>query len=147
MQLHQLNPKHKPKKRKRVGRGGKRGTYSGRGMKGQKSRAGRRLKPVIRQIIKRYPKLRGYRFKKIRPKIAVLNLELLEKRFKASEIVSPKTLLERRLIRRIKGRTPQVKILAKGKLTKKLTFEKCQVSKQAHDKIKKTGGTVKMTNN
>lgn len=63
MQLHELRPLHRGKKRKRVGRGGKRGTYSGRGQKGQKSRAGRRLKPVIREIIKRYPKLRGYKFK------------------------------------------------------------------------------------
>jgi large subunit ribosomal protein L15 len=46
-----------------VGRGGKKGTYSGRGIKGQKSRAGKRLEPIIRSIIKRYPKLRGYRFK------------------------------------------------------------------------------------
>jgi large subunit ribosomal protein L15 len=63
MQLHQLKPIHKLKKRKRVGRGGKKGTYSGRGIKGQKARAGRRLKPAIRELIKRYPKLRGYKFK------------------------------------------------------------------------------------
>jgi len=36
MQLHQLKPNHKKKSRKRVGRGGKKGTYSGKGMKGQK---------------------------------------------------------------------------------------------------------------
>lgn len=41
MQLHELKPKHKAKKKKRVGRGGKRGTFSGRGVKGQKARAGR----------------------------------------------------------------------------------------------------------
>lgn len=63
MQLHELRPKHKIKKGKRIGRGGKRGTYSGRGMKGQKSRAGTRFEPIIRGLIKRYPKLRGYRFK------------------------------------------------------------------------------------
>jgi len=59
MQLHELKPIHKLKKRKRVGRGGKKGTYSGRGIKGQKSRAGRKLKPAIRELIKRYPKIRG----------------------------------------------------------------------------------------
>jgi large subunit ribosomal protein L15 len=63
MQLHEIKPTHKLKKRKRVSRGGKRGTYSGRGQKGQLSRAGRKLKPLIREIIKRYPKLRGYKFK------------------------------------------------------------------------------------
>src|SRR4030043_532865 len=55
----QMKPKHKLKKKKRVGRGGKRGTYSGKGIKGQKSRAGRKMVPVIRELIKKYPKLRG----------------------------------------------------------------------------------------
>lgn len=63
MQLHELKPNHKLKKTKRVGRGGKRGTYSGHGIKGQKSRAGRKMQPIIRNIIKRYPKLRGHKFK------------------------------------------------------------------------------------
>jgi large subunit ribosomal protein L15 len=62
MQLHELRPIHKPHKKKRIGRGGKKGTYSGKGIKGQKSRAGRKFKPLIREIIKRYPKKRGYKF-------------------------------------------------------------------------------------
>ena len=69
MQIHQLKPTHKNKPRKRIARGGKRGTYSGKGMKGQKSRAGRRFKPVIRELIKKYPKLRGYRFKSLKKKV------------------------------------------------------------------------------
>lgn len=142
MQLHQLSSKYQLQRRKRVGRGGKRGTYSGRGVKGQKSRSGRRLKPVIRQIIKRYPKLRGYRFKSKHLKPVAINIEILEKKFKSSEIVSPKTLLEKRLVRRIKGRTPEVKILGKGKLTKKLVVKSCQVSKQAKEKIEKANGTI-----
>ena len=59
MQLHELRPVHKNKSKKRIGRGGKRGTYSGRGMKGQKSRAGRKIRPAIRDLIQRTPKLRG----------------------------------------------------------------------------------------
>jgi len=47
MQLHQLKPNHKKKSRKRVGRGGKKGTYSGKGMKGQKSRAGKSHELVL----------------------------------------------------------------------------------------------------
>ena len=62
MQLHDLKPNNKSKEKKRVGRGGKKGTYSGKGMKGQKSRAGRKLEPPIRGLIKRYHKLRGYKF-------------------------------------------------------------------------------------
>ena len=52
MQLHQLKPSHKRKRPKRIGRGGKRGTYSGRGVKGQRSRAGRKFKPAIRELMK-----------------------------------------------------------------------------------------------
>ena len=143
MELHELRPKYKRKKRKRVGRGGKRGTYAGRGIKGQKARAGRRLKPVIQELIKRYPKLRGYKFKKVELKPAIVNIETLEKKFKTGEIVNPKTLLEKKIIRRIKGRIPKVKILAKGKLTKALTIEGCLVSKSAEEIIKKAGGTIK----
>ncbi len=54
-----LQPNIKEKSKKRVGRGGKRGTYSGRGIKGQKSRAGRKMRPAIRDLIQRTPKLRG----------------------------------------------------------------------------------------
>lgn len=142
MQLHQLHPKHKLKKKKRVGRGGKRGTYSGRGIKGQKARAGRKLVPVIRGVIKRYPKLRGYRFRKGGKNVAIVNVGILDKKFNDSEIITPKILLERRLIRRIKGKIPQVKILGKGELTKKLIIENCEVSKSAKKKIEKAKGEI-----
>lgn len=143
MQLHQLRPNHKLKQRKRIGRGGKRGTYSGRGMKGQRSRAGRRLKPAIRGLIKRYPKLRGYKFKPLKPKPAIVNIETLEKKFKSGDKINPQILLEKKIICRIKGRIPKVKILGKGKLTKALTIEGCQASKQAREKIEKVHGLVK----
>lgn len=143
MQLHELKPLHKKKNPKRVGRGGKRGTYSGRGIKGQKARAGRRLKPVIRELIKKYPKIRGYRFKKVELRPAIVNIETLEKKFQTGEMVNPRVLLERKIIRRIKGRLPQVKILAKGKLTKKIIIENCQISKSAKEKIEKVGGQIR----
>ncbi len=143
MQLHELKPTHRKKTRKRVGRGGKRGTYSGRGMKGQKSRSGRRLKPAIRSVLKRYPKLRGYRFSSRSRKPAIVNLAELEKKFKAGGTVNPQTLLENKLIRKIKGKMPPVKILGKGKLSKSLTVEGCKISKGAADQIKKANGLVK----
>lgn len=59
MQLHEIQPVHENKSKKRIGRGGKRGTYSGRGMKGQKARAGRKIRPAIRDLMQRTPKLRG----------------------------------------------------------------------------------------
>jgi len=143
MQLHELKPIYKFKKAKRVGRGGKRGTHSGRGIKGQSARAGRKMKPIIRELIKRYPKLRGYKFKRVNLKPAVVNIEILEKKFKSADVISPKVLLEKRIICRIKGRIPKVKILANGKLTRALIIENCQVSKSAKEEIEKAGGAIK----
>jgi large subunit ribosomal protein L15 len=140
MQLHQLKPIHKFKKKKRIGRGGKRGTYSGRGIKGQKARAGRKIRPEIRDFIKKIPKKRGYKFK-AQSKPQIVNLKDLEKHYKEGEVVSPETLFKKGLIVKVKGRTPkQVKILGKGlvrrsskseggKLTKKLEFKDCKLSK------------------
>jgi len=147
MQLHELRPIHKSKKSKRIGRGGKKGTYSGRGIKGQKSRAGRRFKPVIRELIKKYPKLRGYRqrskVKNKKLKVVTINLEALERKFSSEEKVTSETLREKRLIRKIKGKIPEVKILAKGKFSKPLTVEGCLVSKKAKEIIEKVHGMVK----
>jgi large subunit ribosomal protein L15 len=143
MQLHEIHPIHKLRKGKRVGRGGKHGTYSGKGAKGQCARSGRRFKPAIRELIKRYPKLRGYKFNVWRTGPAILNIEDLEKIFNANETVSPKILLERKLISNIKGKIPKVKILGRGNLTKQLTIEGCFVSKQAKDKIEKVSGIIK----
>ena len=115
-------------------------------MKGQKSRAGRRLQPVVRELIKRYPKLRGYRHKTKNQALGlepqVVNLSLLEKKFGTDEKVNPELLLEKGLVRRIRGRTPQVKILGGGDIKKALTIEGCQASKEARKKIEKAGGKV-----
>lgn len=140
MQLYHLKPIHKSKKKKRIGRGGKRGTYCGRGIKGQKARAGAKIRPALRDFIKRIPKKRGYRFKPIRVKPQIVNLKDLEKYFSAkggsSEKITPKTLLEKGLIDKVKGRMPKVKILGKGSLSKKLTIEECSMSKSAEKKLK-----------
>lgn len=137
MQLHQLKPKHKSKIKKRIGRGGKRGTYCGRGVKGQKSRAGRGPRPAMRDIIKKIPKKRGYRFKSIKIKPQIVNLKDLEKHFKSGGKVTPETLLEKGLIDKVKGELPEVKILGKGKLTKKLEIKNCQMSKSVKHEVAK----------
>ncbi|MBU1045866.1 50S ribosomal protein L15 [Patescibacteria group bacterium] len=142
MQLHQVKPRHKNKDRKRIGRGGKRGTYSGRGMKGQKSRASRKLEPIIRGLIKRYPKLRGYRFSSKGEPIFVINLKTLQEKFDDSAAISPLALLDKKLIHKIKGQMPLVKILGEGEVTKKFIIKGCKISKQAEEKIKKAGGSV-----
>jgi large subunit ribosomal protein L15 len=151
MQIHQLQPKHKNRGRKRVGRGGKKGTYSGRGMKGQKQRAGRKMEPIIRSLIKRYPKLKGYRSFRFDNEFAVVNLDVLEKSTKDGEIINPENLIKKGIISNIKGKGPRgypkVKILGgpKGtpKLTKKLVFENCKASKTAKEAIEKAGGSIK----
>ena len=65
MQIHNLKRQHKNKKDRIVGRGGKHAKTSGRGGKGQTARAGNKRRPEMRDIIKKLPKRRGYRFKSI----------------------------------------------------------------------------------
>jgi large subunit ribosomal protein L15 len=142
MQLHQLKPKHKLKEKKRIARGGKRGTYAGRGIKGQKSRAGKKFAPVIRGLIKKYPKLRGYRNNAPDKNRVVVNLEVLNREFNDSEVVSPKNLLEKKIISKIKGKLPKVKILARGEIGKSLNIKDCELSKNARDKIGKAKGKI-----
>ena len=143
MQLHELQRKHKNKGKKRVGRGGKKGTYSGKGNKGQKSRAGRKMVPIIRELIKRYPKLKGYRAFVLPKNIVVVNLEVLEKNTKDGETINPEKLIKKGIISNIKGKTPKVKILGTGKITKKLVFENCKFSKSAKEAVEKSGGSIK----
>ena len=145
MQIHQVKPTIKKKSKKRVGRGGKRGTYSGRGSKGQKAH-GVRIRPHLRDIIKRLPKKRGYRFHSIQKKPIVINLEILEKKFKEGDMVTPKILVEKGIIGLEKGRIPEVKLLGSGNVTKKLLVSECQISASAKEKIIKAGGAVKIKN-
>jgi len=137
MQLHQLIPKTKHHSKRRVGRGGKRGTYSGRGIKGQKARAGAKIRPQERDLLKKIPKLRGYKFKSFRPKSAVVNLGDLDKKFNSGEVVSPENLLKVGLISKIKGRVPKVKILGRGELKKKLNFKNVEFSRSAAKQVNK----------
>ncbi|MES2023783.1 MAG: hypothetical protein V4439_03805 [Patescibacteria group bacterium] len=69
MQTHNLKREHKNKKDRIVGRGGKHAKTSGRGGKGQTARAGNKRRPELRDIIKKLPKNRGYRFKSFRKAI------------------------------------------------------------------------------
>lgn len=148
MQLHQLQPKTKRKSTKRVGRGGVRGKTSGRGHKGQKSRAGHRIRPEIRDAIKKLPKKRGFGKNRARSGIhgskpVTVNVGSLDSHFSAGDRVTPRILVDKGLIRKKKGSHTAVKILGQGALTKKLSFEKCLTSKSALEKITKAGGNVK----
>lgn len=135
MQIHNLQPSHPLKQKKRVGRGGKRGTYSGRGMKGQKSRAGRRIKPASREMILKLPKRRGAHFKPVSTKPVVINLEAIEKAYQSGEVVNQETLLSKKLIKKFGSRFPRVKILGKGHLSKSLKFEGVAMSQSVKEKL------------
>ena len=122
------NSLQKDRKKKRVGRGGKRGTTSGRGTKGQKSRSGHRIRPAERDLLIRIPKLRGYRNKSIQKKLGVINVQELS------------NLTDKIFTKKILG---NVKILGIGELSRPVTVEGLTVSKSAKEKIEKAGGTVK----
>lgn len=143
--LNSLKRTTENKKPKLVGRGGTRGKTSGRGTKGQKARAGHKIRPHIRDIIKKYPKLRG-RGKNINKAFVlrpmVVNLSVLNKRFEEGSAVTPSVLFAKGLITRTRGVLPHVKILATGEITKKLEIFDCEVSASAKTKIEKAGGKV-----
>lgn len=144
MQLHELKRVTPNKNSKRVGRGGKRGKTSGRGTKGQKARSGHRIRPAIREILKKLPKQRGYAFASIQAPALAVNLKALEANFKAGDIVNPKVLAERGLIRIRKNASTAavVKILGTGEITKSLTVSGCTFSKTAKAAIEKAGGSI-----
>jgi len=148
MQLHTLKRNHSNKRKKRVGRGGLRGKTSGRGHKGQKSRSGRKMRPESRDIIKKIPKMRGHGKHRAtsvyatRAKASVVNLGALDRNFQDGQTVSPKTLAERKLIRKNGRFFPDVKILSHGDLSKKLIFSNVSFSAVAKEKVESSGSTI-----
>lgn len=142
MELNKLKRQHPNKKSQQVGRGGTRGKTSGRGGKGQTARAGNKRRPEIRDIIKKLPKLRGYRFNSASIKSTPVNVTALNV-FDTGAVVNPASLFEKNLIRRVSGILPKVKILGGGELTKKLSISDCKISKSARLKIEKAGGSIK----
>lgn len=86
MQIHELKRKNKNKKDRMVGRGGKHAKTSGRGGKGQTARAGNKRRPELRDIIKKLPKLRGYRFNSVKKQVVIAEEKLAAKTEKYSEI-------------------------------------------------------------
>ena len=144
MQIHELQPRHRSQGKKIIGRGGKKGSYSGRGGKGQTARSGSKMVPIIRELIKRYPKLKGYRGLTLEDNTVVVNIGVLEKHFKDAETVNPQNLIAKKIIRTVKGKVPAVKILGTGALTKKIIVERCKISATAKAAIEKAGGSVKI---
>ena len=152
LDLSNLKPAQARKDRKRVGRGlgsGK-GRYSGRGLKGQKSRSGsKKMRAGFEggqmPLYMRVGKLRGSTSKDAMPigpfmtRTQPVNLKALEERFEAGAEVTPEALKAKRLIRSIRI---DVKVLGVGELTKALTVHAHGVSASAREKIEAAGGTI-----
>ncbi len=122
-----------------MGRGDK---TAGRGTKGQKARAGAKIRPAIRDIIKKLPKQRGYRFHSFRPRPVAVDLTRIAERFSNGHTVDLSSLLARGLIRRMKGRMPMVKVLGSRPIQKRLTFRGLEFSAAARARVQEAGGTV-----
>ncbi|MFN8223479.1 MAG: 50S ribosomal protein L15 [Gaiellales bacterium] len=152
LNLSSLKPAQPRKDRKRVGRGlgsGK-GRYSGRGIKGQKSRSGSHkmhagFEGGQMPIDMRLPKLRGNTSADAMPigpfrtYSQPVNLRSLEERFEKGEAVTPEALKAKGLIRKV---SVDVKILGVGELTKSLTVSAHGFSKTAKEKIEAAGGSI-----
>jgi len=143
--LSDLRPNPGAKKRKkRVGRGigSGHGKTSGRGTKGAGARSGKEKGPWFEggqtPLYRRVPK-RGFKnpFKK---EYAIVNLEVLENKFKENEEVTPIILRERKIVKK----NLPVKVLGKGEITKPLILKVHAISSSAKEKIEKVGGKVEI---
>ena len=131
------------KDRKRVGRGdgSGHGTYSGRGCKGQKSRAGFRMRPGFEggqlPLIKRLPRKRGF-VNIFRTEYSIVNLGSLNA-FEAGSEVTPEALVAAGVVKSL--RQP-IKVLAEGGIDRPLTIKANRFSAAAKAKIEAAGGKV-----
>ena len=127
--------------RKRVGRGNAsgHGTYSGRGLKGQKSRAGGGVKPGFEggqlPLVRRMARKRGFT-NAFRIEYEPLNVSRLA-RFPAGSEVTPETLVSARIIKN--GKRP-IKVLGEGNLKAAITVRAHKFSATARQKIEAAGG-------
>jgi len=153
LNLSNIQPAQERVDRKRVGRGPGSGTgrYSGRGIKGQKSRAGSHkvragFEGGQMPIYMRIGKLRGSTSKDAMPvgpfrtETVPVNIRDLD-RFDAGAEVTPESLVEKRLIKNTKI---DVKLLGTGEISKKLTVRVHAISAVAREKIEQAGGTVEL---
>lgn len=122
MQIHQLSVAQK-KKRKRIGRGGKRGTTAGRGSNGQKSRSGASVDPLFEggrsTFLERLKKVRG--FKSIHQKRCLVTLADLERACTEGETVTVAMLIEKKVAPKT-ALSRGIKVVANGVLNKKLVL-------------------------
>ena len=146
MELNTITRSRGTKKPTRVGRGSKRGKTSGRGGKGQTARAGNKRRPEWRDIIKKLPKRRGWgknRGRTVVPRVpaTAVSLSALAKAFEKGAQVSPGALVKKKLVRRVSGKIPPVKVLG-TEIAIALNFQNISVSASAKAAIEKAGGSI-----
>lgn len=130
----------KSRRRKRVGRGNASGsgTYSGRGLKGQRARSGGKgglKRRGVKQFLLQIPKSRGFRA--VRPAYVGVNLADIVKRFDTGAVVNPQRMYDAGLIHTMK----RIKVLGSGTIDKKLTVQAHAFSKAAAAAISQAGGS------
>ena len=132
----------KPYRRVGRGQGSKRGKQSGRGGKGQTARAGHKVRPEMRDIIKKLPKRRGYGKNRGRTVVplrpASVKLSTLDSLFDTGAIITMRSLSEKGAISRHANR---VKIVAGGETSKKFTLKGVPATASVRALIEKAGGT------
>lgn len=128
------------------GRGCGLGRQSGRGHKGQKARTSGNVRPGFEggqtPLYRRLPG-RGFSNEPHRLRYEVVNLEDLEKRFQDGERVDRLTLVERGLVKFSESKP--IKLLGRGKLTKRLILALDAYSATAKNAVLVAGGTVEET--
>lgn len=146
MKLNELRPaKGAKKKRKVIGRGpgSGHGKTSTKGHKGQLARSGGGKGPAFeggqmplhRRLIKR-----GFH-NPFKIRYEVVNLDTLDKYFKAGEQVTPDTLSGKGIIKRS---AEAIKILSRGEISKPLSVKANKFSKKAMEMIVSAGGTAEV---
>jgi large subunit ribosomal protein L15 len=145
------SPKGAHRNIKRIGRGqgSGQGTQAGKGHKGQKARSGGGVRTGFQggalPLYMKLPK-KGFSNAPFKTIYAEVNLSTLNEKFDGGE-VSRETLIEKGILKGIERRLP-IKILAKGELSKSLTFVSIdKFSKAAEEAITKAGGSIKQASN
>jgi len=144
MQMHTLKLK-KRKKRKSIGRGGKKGTYSGRGNKGQKARSGVSIDPLFEggrsSLVDRLKKIRG--FKSIKAKNLIVDVIELDQKFKDSDLVSRETLIKKSFFDKMETQGRKIKILGNSPVKIKLKISRdILISAAARKAVETAGGEI-----
>ena len=148
MKLHELRSIRVQRKHARVGRGGKRGTTSGRGQKGQKSRSGHRIRPASRDLILKLPKKRGFTNKPTSRKPHIVNVNVLMRKISPLSGGGKEITVDMATLKQVGLVRPEfrgaVKILGKGAVSHRVVIKGLRVSGSVKAAVEKAGGNVEI---